>query len=385
LVKKDLKKLIREPALLFMIVLFPIMLTLAFGTGFGAIGGSGSTTYSIGVVDLESGSGNVSGEDSPWSGYFIQNMTATQILKITQYPSNETAQADLIQGKIQAVVLISADFGQSCQSYRTSPSNPANWINSTVQLFLDSGSMFATQAIPPIVQQVLVSTIIGANPGAAALPVQIGSPSMVSAEKYSMFDFMAPGLFAFAAIFLIMTVSGSFSAEMESGILRRVNTTPTKSSEYMASQIISNMVIAIIQLVAVFGMAYLIGYRPKGDLLSFMMAFGIVAIFSLCSVGFGLITATIAKSSGAATGLAFVFIIPQMFLGTFVGSALSPTAQAAGIIVPSYYVTDALTSLFTRGAPVTSPAVLTDLAVLSAASVAILIIGLQLFKRRAKY
>jgi hypothetical protein len=71
----------------------------------------------------------------------------------------------------------------------------------------------------------------------------------------------------------------------------------------------------------------------------------------MCNVGFGLITATLAKSPGAATGISFIFIIPQMFLGTFVGFAMSPSAQAAGRFVPSYYVTDALTSLLLRGRP----------------------------------
>jgi len=107
-------------------------------------------------------------------------------------------------------------------------------------------------------------------------------------------------------------------------------------------------------------------------------------IFSLCNVGFGLITATLAKSSGAATGIAFIFIMPQMFLGTFVGSALSATAQSVGKFVPSYYVTDALTSLFLRGAPVSSPAILIDLMVISAISIVALLAGILLFRKYGK-
>jgi ABC-type transport system involved in cytochrome c biogenesis permease component len=51
LVKKDLKRLIREPAALFMIILFPAMLTLAFGLAFGGIGGNQSATHQIGIVN----------------------------------------------------------------------------------------------------------------------------------------------------------------------------------------------------------------------------------------------------------------------------------------------------------------------------------------------
>ena len=99
---------------------------------------------------------------------------------------------------------------------------------------------------------------------------------------------------------------------------------------------------------------------------AYAFAFILVLVFSVSNVGFGLITATIAKSSGAATGLSFLFVLPQLFLGTFVGASLSGGAQIAGKFVPSYYVTDALTSLFLRGAALRSVTVLLDLAVVSA-------------------
>ena len=108
----------------------------------------------------------------------------------------------------------------------------------------------------------------------------------------------------------------------------------------------------------------------------------LVLVFSVSNVGFGLITATIAKSSSAATGLAFIFVLPQLFLGTFVGASLSGGAQIAGKFVPSYYVTDALTSLFLRGASLGSVTVLLDLAVVAVSCVAILAIGIVLY---AKY
>jgi len=379
LAKKDLKKLIREPETLFMIILFPIMLTLAFGTGFGATGGNQSTTYQIGLVNLDS-----SEPYHHWAENLIGNLTNTQILRIRDYPKNETAQIDLIQGSIQGVVVIPTDFGESCNSFSKAPTDPSLWINTTVQLYLDSGSMFATQAIPPIVQQVISTAIYGEQPVSVPRPIRLGSPSLIQASKLTIFDYFAPGIFAFAAIFLTMTVAQSFATDRQNGLLRRINITPTTPAEFMTSQALSNMVAALIQVVLVFAMASIVGYHPKGDASTFAMAFFIVLIFSLCNVGFGLITATLAKSAGAATGIAFVFIIPQMFLGTFVGFALSSTAQAAGRLVPSYYVTDALTSLFLRGAPALSPTVLLDLAVVSACSIVAFLAGIVLFRKYGK-
>jgi hypothetical protein len=73
-----------------------------------------------------------------------------------------------------------------------------------------------------------------------------------------------------------------------------------------------------------------------------------------------------------------------MFLGTFVGSSLSSAAQVAGKIVPSYYVTDALTSLFLRGAAIASPAVLLDTVAVSISCIAILAVGIILYGKYYK-
>jgi hypothetical protein len=63
---------------------------------------------------------------------------------------------------------------------------------------------------------------------------------------------------------------------------------------------------------------------------------------------------------------------------------MSSATQVAGKIVPSYYVTDALTSLFLRGAAITSPAVIVDTAVVSVSCIAILAVGIILYGKYYK-
>jgi hypothetical protein len=126
------------------------------------------------------------------------------------------------------------------------------------------------------------------------------------------------------------------------------------------------------------------GFRPDVGIPIYAFAFILVLMFSVSNVGFGLITATIAKSSSAATGLSFLFVLPQLFLGTFVGASLSGVAQVAGKFVPSYYVTDALTSMFLRGAAIASTTVLLDLAIVSASCIGILAVGIVLYARYYK-
>ncbi|MEM3609246.1 MAG: ABC transporter permease [Candidatus Bathyarchaeia archaeon] len=374
LTKKEVKKTVREPAVLFMIFLFPVVFVLAFGASFGGLGGA-QPVYSIGVVNMDYAN------PMNLSQAFIAALSNAKILSVQVYADNQTAQDDLSQGKIQAIIVIPDSFSQSIISYHEEPNDPSKWTNATVSLYLDKGSVVATQAIPPIIQQILNAFIDG-NMQPTPTPISLQIASLVEAKQLSAFEFMAPGMFTFASIFLIMMVAQSFTQDRENGMLKRIRITPTTPTEFMASQVLSYMLIALIQAFLVFLVAYLLGFRPNADFSAYALAFVFVLIFSLSNVGFGLITATVAKTSGAATGIAFLFVLPQLFLGTFVGASLSSGAQVISKFVPSYYVTDALTSLFLREASAISQTVLLDLMIVSMSCIAILAVGIILY---AKY
>ena len=189
---------------------------------------------------------------------------------------------------------------------------------------------------------------------------------------------MAPGLFAYACIFIIMTVAQSFADFREQGLLRRLNTTPMSSTDFMFSNILSNMIISMVQVVIVFVLALLFGFRSNSDIVGILLAFLLMALFSLSSVGLGLITASVSKSAGTATGISFIFILPQMFFGTFI--PITDTTRPIAMFLPSYYATDALTSIF-NGASLLSANILIDFAFISIVSIVIIIIGILLFKK----
>ena len=374
LTKKEMKKTVREPAVLFMIFLFPIIFVFAFGSAFG---GGEQPTYNIGVVNTDQGTpGNA-------SQTLLAAMSSTNILNLQTYSENSTAQNDLSQGSIQAILIIPNDFSQSFASYQAAPNDPDIWKNVTITLYLDKGSLVATQAIPPIIQQILLS-MTGQSQQAPMSPFRLEIASLVEVKVPSTLDFFAPGMFTFASIFLIMMVAGSFTQDRENGMMKRIRITPTTPTEFMTSQVVSYMIIALIQAALVFAMTYVMGFRPQVGMPIFAFAFVLVLLFSLSNIGFGLITATIAKTSGAATGISFLFLLPQLFLGTFVGATLSSAAQIAGKFVPSYYVTDALTSLFLRGAAITSTIVLLDTIIVIVFCGAILAIGIILYGKYFK-
>jgi len=218
LTKKEMKKTVREPAVLFMIFLFPVVFVLAFGASFGGVGG-GESVYQIGVVNMDS-------TNSQTPQLFITALSSTEILNVQTYADNQTAQDELAQGKVQAVMIIPATFSESLASYQAAPNNPNNWVNATVSLYLDKGSLVATQAVPPIIQQVIAAFTDGTQQ-ASPSPISLQTASLVEVKQTSAFDFMAPGMFAFASIFLIMIVAQSFTQDRENGMMKRIRITPT--------------------------------------------------------------------------------------------------------------------------------------------------------------
>jgi len=365
LVGKELKRLTREPANLFMAIIFPLVLTAAFGFSFGAIGGSESK-YNIAFVDHD---------NTQWASMLHSSLTQVPVLNLQDYSDPVKATDDLSQGLLSAVITIPEGFGLSIDSYKLNPNNPKQWLNSTIGLSVDKGSMVASAAIPPLIQQIL-STVVTGKQSEATSPVKLADPTFVTAEKISQFSYMAPGMFAYAAIFLLMLVAQVMVGEREDGLLRRISVTPTTVGDIFASQIVSNLIIGAVQTLIIYLASTLLGFHPLGGASGIAVAFIAVMLMSLCSVGLGLIVASIAKNAGTATGISFVLILPLMLLGSFV-----PAPEYIARLVPSWYLTHALTSIFIRGASISSPAVISDIGTLAAVSILLVVLGVLIYRR----
>ena len=145
---------------------------------------------------------------------------------------------------------------------------------------------------------------------------------------------------------------------------------------------ISYSIKPIIQLLLGLGAAVAIGYRPANGVLGCLLVIVFMVIFTYSSVGFGMITATFAKTANTAGGLAFVFIVPQQIFGTF----LPPTflgLEILGWIIPSWYPTRLLGLIF-AGTPLTDWEIWVRFGVLLAFSIVIYVIGILLYERRKR-
>ncbi|TKJ19259.1 MAG: hypothetical protein CEE43_15920 [Promethearchaeota archaeon Loki_b32] len=194
----------------------------------------------------------------------------------------------------------------------------------------------------------------------------------------SVFEQMVPGMFAYSGILTIFTVASSVTGDRDIGVERRMNTTPITSGEVMIGQILSYTIIPIIQTAIMLITALLIGFRPNFSVAGVLLVFVFMIFLSFCSVGLGLITATIAKDAKAAGALAFIFIVPQQLFGSFI--YMGEGTKVIGYFMPSQYVTDALYRI-SYGTTLTDVNIWIDLVAIIIISFIIYVIGLILYDK----
>ena len=193
------------------------------------------------------------------------------------------------------------------------------------------------------------------------------------------FEYLLPGVMGYAVIYMGMMIALALVDYRQMGVLKRVEVTPVSATEYLGSLIIANMIIATVQALIVLLVARLLGFEPQGGVIGLLLATLFIALLSITAVGLGLITAAVAKSSGAASGLAVIFILPMMMFGAFL-AVFDDTTRMIARFTPNYYVTDSLMTIFHEG-DLSRPVIWQNLLILAAISLVVVVIGIQLFKR----
>jgi ABC-2 type transport system permease protein len=209
----------------------------------------------------------------------------------------------------------------------------------------------------------------------------VGNNDYYPAPGMNHFEYLLPGVMGYAVIYMGMMVALGLVEYRQSGLLKRVEATPVSPSAYLGSFIIAYMIIAVFQALIVLLVAWLLGFQPQGGLVGLLLASLFLALLGVTAVGLGLLTATVAKNSGAASGLAVIFIVPMMMFGAFL-AVFNETTRTIARFTPNYYVTDSLSVIFHTGS-VSDPVIWQNLLILAIISLVVVVAGMQIFKRTA--
>ena len=131
----------------------------------------------------------------------------------------------------------------------------------------------------------------------------------------SDFELYAPGMIVFAILLLIPQTAMLVGREVREGTMTRLRLSRLGAAGWLGGLTISQMVVAVGQVLLTFAAAAVFGFRSRGPLL---LAVGIGLLLSLSAIAMGLVVGRFSRSDSDAINVGSVFTMLQVFLsGSF--------------------------------------------------------------------
>jgi ABC-2 type transport system permease protein len=191
-------------------------------------------------------------------------------------------------------------------------------------------------------------------------------------------DFIAPGIIIFGLMIMIPTPPRIMLRDKESRFLYRLLPTPARPWEFITGYSMGLAVIAVVQIITFILLGWLFGMDIVGNI---GLAFGVFLLTAVCSIGIGMIVASLTKSENQGESLSWLFSIPLALVsGVWFSAEFMPTyIQTFAKAFPFIHAVDAARAVITRG--VGFEAISGDVFFLIGWAIGIFILGIILFGR----
>lgn len=140
-------------------------------------------------------------------------------------------------------------------------------------------------------------------------------------------NYVVPGIILFTIASSVAYTAVRLNSDVTAGIFDRFHSMPIAKSSILGGHVLTSLVFNAISVVLVLLVALLVGFRPQAGIAGWLLAIGILLLFTLAmtwvSVIFGLL-------AGSAEG-AGVFAYPLLIL-LFISSAFVPAQSMSGIV-----------------------------------------------------
>ncbi len=141
--------------------------------------------------------------------------------------------------------------------------------------------------------------------------VRIHEERYAPAGPENEFDYYAPGMMVFALLMIIPQTAMLVGRELRWGTLRRLRLSEVRTWELLLGISLAQMVIAVIQVLVVFLSALALGYNNHGSLI---LAIFVGLAISLSAIGMGLIVACFIENDSQAVNFGSTVTMVQVFV-----------------------------------------------------------------------
>jgi ABC-2 type transport system permease protein len=359
LASRNLKETYRDPLALGFLLGFPLVFMLLFGAIFS---GDDVSDYPVGVID---------DDNTMISQAFINEALAqVPLLEVTEYGDTAAASKDLKFGDLKAYLIIPPGFGQ-----QVSQSWEAKEANITLEMTYDESDVMVSEQLVSIINAVTRAF------ARIEIPVTINANPIHIETEITYVDFMGPGIIIFGLLILIPTSARTMVRDKEKGFLSRLLTTPTRPVDFILGYALSMVVVTIAQIIIFMFGAWAIGMDVFGSL---WLAFLIFFLTGLCSIGVGMVIASLSKSENQAEPLSWLISMPLATLsGCWFSIEMMPSyLRTVANAFPYAHAIAASRGVLIRG--VGLEAVNNDTLFLIVWAAVIFVIGVLLFRRNMR-
>ena len=368
---KNIKSMFRDKMQLIWIFGYPLLFMSIFALAFGGV--SSRQVYKVAVINEDAESVPYP-ENSPYamaSIIFIDVLESkdledyVDVVSVDDYDYEEAYKLLQIE-QLDAIIDIDSLFTESILFYNQSP-----------EVDVTTAADEVTEGVIGSIVSKIVDEIIK-NAHNLTISGDIETKQVIDTVKLSAFDYLAPGFIIGSVLVCISQISAHFAEEKETRTLQRLSTTPVRRRNIILSAMVSQSLVAAIQIslmlflaIVVFG-AYI---NPNANLI---LLFVVPMLFIFTALGFGLLLASIVKSQGTASGLAWLIILPLQFLG----GVYFPIDNPIQNYIPTYYAAHAMRIMMLNG-QTSWEALSTDILILAGFGIILTIIGILLFQRKS--
>ncbi len=317
--KADVKGFWRNKSNVFWTIAFPLLLILLFGAIFA---GSGTVNVPIAVQDQS---------DSVASHAFLDALNQTHSVSLTYIDKSANLDKYIQDNSPSVVLVIPANFTNAFVPGATNGT-------ATLQIRTDptvQSSGIALGLINGIAQQFNLQIAQGGN------KIVMTQADIVQ-KHFKFIDFFLPGVIALTSmtttIFWMVSVMTRYRTN---GIFKKLMTTPITRYEWLASQILWQLVVVFISV----GVIVLVGVAIFGMTIVFSpIAIVTIVLSSALFSSMGMIIARFIRDEETASSAANAITFPMMFLSGifFELSSMPDWLQGIAHVLPLTYVGDAL-------------------------------------------
>ena len=330
----SLKSFYREKSAVFFTIAFPIILILVFGTIFM---NQDNASFDLHVQDLDQTASSAQLVKTLELDGRFKIATVDPAVSATQYARDNKLNLVLVipmgyqKALVQRLGLVG---GVPIAAFRNSNASV------TVTYIYDASSSSVSPKM-----QTLQSALGAVNQGMSGEPPFIRSADIaILARKFRFIEFFVPGIIAMSVMTSSLSGAVNMNAELrQKGVIRKLSTTPITHGDWVLSNILYQVILAVISATAILLVSYAV-FNVSLRIDAWLPTFIVLEVFAFA--GIGMILTRVAKEAESAMAAANAIMYPMMFLsGSFFPLEMMPGfLQKIARILPLYYGNEGLRS-----------------------------------------